>query len=116
MSPDPFPEETIFIRSDQYSFVQQGVPAVFLDLGLKSLDPSRHANAASTVEPRRFLRKEIRAPTRPKSRDRRFLSVQGNPDKGALRATSAMRRLRLIRRRPRGSPILRDVRRWEEGP
>jgi hypothetical protein len=39
VSPDPFPEETIFIRSDQYSFVRRGVPAVFLDLGLKSLDP-----------------------------------------------------------------------------
>ena len=39
VSPDPFPEETIFVRSDQYSFVRMGIPSVFLDLGLKSLDP-----------------------------------------------------------------------------
>jgi hypothetical protein len=28
--PDPAPEEVVFVRSDQYSFVRQGVPAVFL--------------------------------------------------------------------------------------
>jgi hypothetical protein len=27
--PDPIPEEVVFIRSDQFSFVKQGVPAVF---------------------------------------------------------------------------------------
>ena len=30
LSPDPMPEENIFVRSDQYSFVKQGVPAVYL--------------------------------------------------------------------------------------
>ncbi|NWG91870.1 MAG: M20/M25/M40 family metallo-hydrolase [Parvularculaceae bacterium] len=30
LSPDPMPEENIFIRSDHYSFVKQGAPAVFL--------------------------------------------------------------------------------------
>jgi hypothetical protein len=39
ISPDPMPEEVIFIRSDQYSFVRQGVPAVFLVAGFKSNDP-----------------------------------------------------------------------------
>ena len=39
VSPDPFPEETIFIRSDQYSFVRRGVPSVYVELGLRSLDP-----------------------------------------------------------------------------
>ncbi len=39
VSPDPFPEETIFVRSDQYSFVRKGIPSVFLMLGIKSLDP-----------------------------------------------------------------------------
>lgn len=33
LSPDPMPEETIFVRSDHYRFVQQGVPAVFLATG-----------------------------------------------------------------------------------
>jgi Zn-dependent M28 family amino/carboxypeptidase len=39
ISPDPIPEEVIFIRSDQYSFVKQGVPAVFMNPGLQSTDP-----------------------------------------------------------------------------
>jgi hypothetical protein len=33
LSPDPMPEETIFVRSDHYRFVQQGIPAVFLATG-----------------------------------------------------------------------------------
>jgi Zn-dependent M28 family amino/carboxypeptidase len=33
VAPDPFPEEGIFTRSDQYSFVRRGVPALFLFMG-----------------------------------------------------------------------------------
>jgi hypothetical protein len=39
-SPDPLPEEVVFIRSDQYSFVKQGVPAVMPSPGFKSDDPN----------------------------------------------------------------------------
>lgn len=39
VSPDPMPEESAFIRSDQYSFVLQGVPAVDITDGVKSTDP-----------------------------------------------------------------------------
>ena len=39
LSPDPMPEEVLFIRSDQYSFVLQGVPAVDITDGVKSTDP-----------------------------------------------------------------------------
>lgn len=35
MSPDPDPAQGIFVRSDHYRFVQQGVPAVFLWPGQK---------------------------------------------------------------------------------
>jgi hypothetical protein len=45
VSPDPMPEETVFIRSDQYSFVKQGVPAVFPVAGFKSNDPKIHPEA-----------------------------------------------------------------------
>jgi hypothetical protein len=45
VSPDPMPEETVFIRSDQYSFVKQGVPAVFPVPGFKSNDPKIHPEA-----------------------------------------------------------------------
>ena len=33
LSPDPEPQETVFVRSDHYMFVRQGVPAVFLATG-----------------------------------------------------------------------------------
>lgn len=39
LTPDPIPEEVIFVRSDQYAFVRQGIPAVYLIPGFKSLDP-----------------------------------------------------------------------------
>ncbi|HET8946478.1 MAG TPA: M28 family metallopeptidase, partial [Candidatus Polarisedimenticolia bacterium] len=39
LSPDPMPEESIFVRSDQYSFVKQGVPSVFPVDGGKSSAP-----------------------------------------------------------------------------
>ncbi len=38
LSPDPMPQEVIFIRSDQYSFVKQGIPALYPSPGIKSTD------------------------------------------------------------------------------
>jgi Zn-dependent M28 family amino/carboxypeptidase len=38
-SPDPMPDEVIFIRSDQYSFVREGIPAAMPSPGFKSNDP-----------------------------------------------------------------------------
>jgi len=40
LGPDPMPEEVIFVRSDQYSFVKRGVPSVFLVPGFTSRDPA----------------------------------------------------------------------------
>jgi hypothetical protein len=40
LTPDPMPEENLFRRSDQYSFVRRGVPAVYLKPGFTSTDPS----------------------------------------------------------------------------
>ena len=40
VSPDPLPEETVFVRSDQYAFVRKGIPAVYLDGGIKARDPA----------------------------------------------------------------------------
>ncbi len=39
ISPDPSPEEVFFIRSDQYSLVRRGVPALLIREGFKSTDP-----------------------------------------------------------------------------
>jgi Zn-dependent M28 family amino/carboxypeptidase len=38
LTPDPFPEQNLFVRSDHYRFVQRGVPAIFLVTGMKSRD------------------------------------------------------------------------------
>lgn len=45
VSPDPFPEEVVFIRADHYAFVKKGIPAVTLSCGLKSADPKMDGNA-----------------------------------------------------------------------
>jgi hypothetical protein len=38
VSPDPLPQEVIFIRSDQYSFVKQGIPSIMPSPGFMSSD------------------------------------------------------------------------------
>ncbi|MDX1515621.1 MAG: M28 family peptidase [Woeseiaceae bacterium] len=40
LTPNPLPEESLFIRSDQYSFVKKGVPAIYLMPGFTSRDPA----------------------------------------------------------------------------
>jgi hypothetical protein len=39
VSPDPHPEQVVFIRSDQYSFVKKGIPSVLLSTGIRSSNP-----------------------------------------------------------------------------
>lgn len=43
--PDPMPDETIFVRSDQYPFVRQGVPAIYVG-------PLRSVSSASFMKTR----------------------------------------------------------------
>lgn len=40
LSDDPFPEEVFFVRSDQYPFVKQGIPALYIHPGYKPVDPA----------------------------------------------------------------------------
>ena len=40
LTPDPYPDEVYFIRSDQYSFVRQGIPAVYFAEGIGATDPA----------------------------------------------------------------------------
>jgi Zn-dependent M28 family amino/carboxypeptidase len=40
LTPDPFPDEVVFVRSDQYAFVRQGVPAIYLLSGVSTRDGS----------------------------------------------------------------------------
>jgi hypothetical protein len=71
-SPDPMPEENIFIRSDQYSFVRQGVPAVYLVPGFRSSDPS--VNGAQVVQ--QFLQNDYHRPSDDLSRPLDLPSVE----------------------------------------
>ncbi|MBN9320469.1 MAG: M28 family peptidase, partial [Caulobacterales bacterium] len=36
VSPDPMPEQTIFVRSDHYALVKAGIPAVMLATGMQN--------------------------------------------------------------------------------
>jgi Peptidase family M28 len=45
LSPDPMPEQNIFVRSDQYSFVKQGIPSVYLMPGFTAVDPKVNGRA-----------------------------------------------------------------------
>lgn len=60
LSPDPFPEEVVFVRSDQYAFIRAGVPAVYLDGGVLAAPSSTGKQADATTAPhlaaREFLR------------------------------------------------------------
>jgi Zn-dependent M28 family amino/carboxypeptidase len=42
VSPDPLPEQNFFVRSDQYSLVKEGVPAVAIEGGEKAVDPKKN--------------------------------------------------------------------------
>ncbi|WP_242111683.1 M28 family metallopeptidase [Luteimonas aquatica] len=54
VSPDPFPEETAFQRSDQYAFVRAGIPALYLVGGVTPAD------ADKTRDPKVALRYYLR--------------------------------------------------------
>ena len=41
LTPDPWPEQVMFIRADEYPFVRQGIPSVWLSGGFKLRDPKR---------------------------------------------------------------------------
>jgi Zn-dependent M28 family amino/carboxypeptidase len=59
LSPDPFPEEVVFVRSDQFAFIQAGIPAVYLDGGTLSVDGVRDPKLAL----RKFLRDHYHQPS-----------------------------------------------------
>lgn len=59
LSPDPFPEDAAFVRSDQYAFVRAGIPALYLDAGIVSADGKRHPELAQ----RQFMREHYHRPS-----------------------------------------------------
>ena len=45
LTPNPLPEENLFVRSDQYSFVRRGIPSIYLMPGFNSSDPDIDGDA-----------------------------------------------------------------------
>jgi len=41
IGPDPIPEQVLFIRSDHFSFIRRGIPALFLKSGFSTGRPDR---------------------------------------------------------------------------
>ena len=50
ISPDPFPEQVIFIRSDHFSFVKQGIPALFIKSGFKTVPEDKVDRSVMDVQ------------------------------------------------------------------
>ena len=46
---DPIPEQVLFIRSDHFSFVRQGVPSLFIKSGFKTGDPAKDGSAINAA-------------------------------------------------------------------
>jgi Zn-dependent M28 family amino/carboxypeptidase len=59
LTPDPFPEDVVFVRSDQYAFIRAGIPAVYLTGGMVSADGKRDPKMAL----RKFLRDHYHQPS-----------------------------------------------------
>lgn len=59
LSPDPMPEQVIFVRSDHYNFVRQGVPAIYLITGREAVDPAIDGTAMQN----RFLKERYHQPS-----------------------------------------------------
>lgn len=49
LTPDPYPEENYFRRSDQYSFVRQGIPSVYFAEGIGSSDATIDGRAVQVT-------------------------------------------------------------------
>lgn len=48
IGPDPIPEQVLFIRSDHFSFIRRGIPALFIKSGFETGDPSLDGGAINT--------------------------------------------------------------------
>lgn len=61
LSPDPFPEEVVFVRSDQYAFIRAGILAVYLDGGVLAAAASAGKPADASTAPQLALRQFLRS-------------------------------------------------------
>jgi hypothetical protein len=59
LSANPFPEESVFVRSDQYAFIRRGVPALYLKGGIQSTE----AGVDGAAQLAEFLRTHYHQPS-----------------------------------------------------
>lgn len=50
ISPDPFPQQVVFIRSDHFSFIKKGIPSLFIKSGFKTIPSDTVDHAKTDVE------------------------------------------------------------------
>lgn len=50
ISPDPIPEQVVFTRSDHYSFIKKGIPALFIKSGFMTVPQDKVDRAKSDVD------------------------------------------------------------------
>jgi Zn-dependent M28 family amino/carboxypeptidase len=53
IGPDPFPEQVVFIRSDHYSFIKKGIPALFIKSGFGTVADDKVDRSVADVAWRR---------------------------------------------------------------
>jgi Zn-dependent M28 family amino/carboxypeptidase len=49
IGPDPIPEQVLFIRSDHFAFIRQGIPALFIKSGFETGDPALDGGAINNA-------------------------------------------------------------------
>ena len=49
IGPDPIPEQVLFIRSDHFSFIRQGIPALFIKSGFETGSPDLDGSAINAA-------------------------------------------------------------------
>ena len=81
LAEDPIPEQVLFIRSDHYSFVRQGIPSLFIKSGFKTGDPRGWRATQRRVSPRRVSQAERRHDAGIRLRGRRRACAAQLPDR-----------------------------------
>lgn len=82
LTADPWPNQRIFTRSDQYSFVKQGVPSIFLTLGIHSFQKDGEGQTVFNTFMQKYYHRPTDEVTLPIHWDAALRFVQLNVDIG----------------------------------
>lgn len=82
ITPDPWPNQRIFTRSDQYSFVKQGIPSIYLFTGVHSFQKDGEGMTAFNTFMQKYYHRPADDLTLPIHWDAALRFVQINVDIG----------------------------------